>query len=57
MPDSQVTGRQQRFLFSSGSPLTQAKKNKLADEMRSGAVKKVGRIAPGHGISRPSRRK
>lgn len=34
-----ITRRQQRLLFSKGSPLSQRQKSKLAREMRSGKVK------------------
>lgn len=38
MPKS-LTPRQQRFLFSKGSPLSKRQKSKLAGELRSGKAK------------------
>lgn len=39
MPAKTKTKRQVRFLFSSGSPLTNAQKSKLERELHSGSVK------------------
>lgn len=36
-----ITPRQQRFLFSSGSPLSKRQKSKLAGELRSGRARIV----------------
>jgi hypothetical protein len=57
VPNSEVTSRQQRFLFSKGSPLSAAKKKKLADEMRHGDVKVRKKVRKGHGLSRGRRKK
>lgn len=57
MPNSDVTSRQQRYLFSKGSPLSAAKKKKLADEMREGDVKVRKKIRKGHSLSRGKRKK
>lgn len=49
MPNSDVTPRQQRFLFAKfGAESFEGKK--LRREIRSGAVKIRSRIRPGHGI-------
>ena len=57
MPGSDVTPREQRFLFSSGSPLSQDKKEKLAREMRRGDVKVRSKVRKGHGLSRGRKRR
>ena len=36
------SGKQVRYLFSKGSPLTQGQKDKMASEIRTGAVKVKG---------------
>lgn len=57
MPNKDISRRQQRYLFSVGSPLSQAKKDKLADEIRSGDVHIRSRVRKGHGLSGGRRRK
>ena len=42
MPGKSKSGRQVRFLFSPGSPLTGGQKEDLAGELRSGAVRVKG---------------
>ena len=57
MPDSDVTKKEQRFLFSKGSPLDAAKKRKLADEMRHGAVKVRKKVRKGHSLNRGKKKR
>lgn len=57
MPNSDITRKQQGYLFSAGSPLSAAKKKKLADEMRHGDVKVRKKVRKGHGLSRGRRKK